>query len=324
MDTPDPFLFCVYHKDNYPAGDAKLQAPRRGNGQDFDPAAPYRMYHGSRVPGFPQHPHRGFETITATMEGLIDHTDSEGNGGRYGDGDLQWMTAGAGVVHAEMFPLVKQSAPNPLRFFQLWLNLPRKDKMAKPAFVMHWAPEVPKVRTADGLASTTVFAGTFHGTAPLAPPPRSYASSADAEVAVWFVEMEPGGKVALPPASTSTVNRRMYVVEGSAARVATTGGDEKVPGKYLADLDAGQEVTLIAEGDDPVHVLVLQGAPIGEPVVQHGPFVGNTREDIVAAFSDYRETGFGGWPWPRDDHVFGADKGRFALVGGSETTPPDL
>ena len=95
LDTPDPFLFCVYHYDNYPAGDKDMQAPKRGNGADFNPNAPYRMYHGDRVPGFPQHPHRGFETITATITGLIDHTDSLGNAGRYGDGDLCWMTAGS-------------------------------------------------------------------------------------------------------------------------------------------------------------------------------------------------------------------------------------
>jgi len=85
-----------------------MQAPRVWNGADFDPSAPYRMYHGDRIPGFPQHPHRGFEMITATIEGLIDHTDSKGNGGRYGNGDLQWMTAGLGIVHGEMFPLVNQ------------------------------------------------------------------------------------------------------------------------------------------------------------------------------------------------------------------------
>lgn len=80
--TPDPFLFVVYHNDRFPPGDSKMQAPRRGNGADFDPGAAYRMYHGDRVPGFPQHPHRGFETVTATIDGVIDHSDSHGNAGR--------------------------------------------------------------------------------------------------------------------------------------------------------------------------------------------------------------------------------------------------
>ncbi|RYH21789.1 pirin family protein [archaeon] len=136
METLDPFLFCVYHKDYYPAGDEKMRAPRRGDGADFDSRAPYRMYHGDEIPGFPQHPHRGFETLTATLEGLTDHSDSQGNAGRYGNGDLQWMTAGKGVVHGENFPLINKDKPNTLKLFQIWLNLPRKSKMVDPAFVM--------------------------------------------------------------------------------------------------------------------------------------------------------------------------------------------
>ena len=113
--TPDPFLFCVYHVDDYPAdASGKMEAPLAGNGADFDPQNPYRMYHGDKVPGFPAHPHRGFETVTATVFGLIDHADSVGNAGRYGDGDVQWMTAGEGVVHGEMFPLVNSDRPNTL------------------------------------------------------------------------------------------------------------------------------------------------------------------------------------------------------------------
>ena len=96
--TPDPFLFAVYHLDFYPGGDDLMQPPRRGNGQDFSGSIKdrngnaYRMYHGERVPGFPQHPHRGFETITVTLQGVIDHADSLGNAGRYSGGDCQWMT----------------------------------------------------------------------------------------------------------------------------------------------------------------------------------------------------------------------------------------
>ena len=119
--TADPLLFCVYHKDEYPQGNGKMEAPFAGNGSDFAPDQPYRMYHGSHVPGFPRHPHRGFETITATLDGIIDHADSEGNGGRYGQGDLQWMTAGKGIVHSEMFPLIETDKPNHTRFFQIWL-----------------------------------------------------------------------------------------------------------------------------------------------------------------------------------------------------------
>ena len=159
FQTPDPFLFAVYHDDKYPPGDGQMRAPRTGNGADFDPSREYRMYHGERVPGFPQHPHRGFETITATMEGLVDHTDSVGNAGRYGQGDVQWMTAGKGIVHGEMFPLVNDDAPNPLRLFQIWLNLPARSKMVDTAFVMHWAEDVQSVTDTDAGYELVVWAG---------------------------------------------------------------------------------------------------------------------------------------------------------------------
>ena len=108
--TRDPFVFCVYHNDRYPAGNdeqgpaASLAGRRIGN--DFTIRDGWRMYHGDVVPGFPQHPHRGFETVTVVRQGLVDHSDSMGAAGRYGRGDTQWMTAGSGVQHAEMFPLV--------------------------------------------------------------------------------------------------------------------------------------------------------------------------------------------------------------------------
>jgi len=117
-------------------GDDLMQAPRKGNGADFDPSGPYRMYHGDRIPGFPQHPHRGFETVSCTLNGLVDHSDSCGNAGRYGHGDLQWMTAGKGIVHGELFPMINRNSQNIVRLFQIWLNLPAKSKMADPDFVM--------------------------------------------------------------------------------------------------------------------------------------------------------------------------------------------
>ena len=110
--TQDPFLFCVHHEDFYPKGDVNL-APAvslsgRNIGNDFQIKDGFRMYHGRTVPGFPAHPHRGFETITVVRKGLVDHADSAGGAGRYGNGDVQWMTAGKGLQHSEMFPLINQ------------------------------------------------------------------------------------------------------------------------------------------------------------------------------------------------------------------------
>jgi redox-sensitive bicupin YhaK (pirin superfamily) len=161
----DPFLFAVHHVDHYPVGNDAMEVPgKRGNGADFNLKAPFRFYHGDKIPGFPQHPHRGFETITATVEGVIDHSDSLGSCGRYGNGDLQWMTAGKGVVHGEMFPLVNNDKPNPCRLFQIWINLPPKDKMVNPEYVIHWHENIPKVVSeSSGFSRVTVWAGTYKG-----------------------------------------------------------------------------------------------------------------------------------------------------------------
>src|SRR5512137_2154894 len=115
-ETIDPFLFCVYHDDAYPRGNAQLgpEASLAGRqlGQDFAGTDGWRMYHGTTVPGFPAHPHRGFETVTIARRGLIDHSDSLGAKARFGGGDVQWLTAGRGIVHSEMFPLLDAAAPN--------------------------------------------------------------------------------------------------------------------------------------------------------------------------------------------------------------------
>src|SRR6185369_8512859 len=135
--TEDPFLFCVYHQDAFPPGNERLgpaaSLAGRNIGQDFEGKDGWRMYHGDVVPGFPQHPHRGFETVTIVRTGYIDHWDSLGATARFGMGDVQWLTAGAGVVHSEMFPLLDANQPNPLELFQIWLNLPARDKLVAPS-----------------------------------------------------------------------------------------------------------------------------------------------------------------------------------------------
>src|SRR5262245_27468134 len=159
--TPDPFLFCVHHDDAYPAANHAFgpAAPLAGRniGSDFAQKDGWNMYHGDVVPGFPQHPHRGFETVTIVRRGLIDHSDSLGATARFGGGDVQWLTAGKGIVHSEMFPLVEREKPNPLELFQIWLNLPSSDKMVSPYFSMLWNEKVPRVK-ADGV-EVAVIAG---------------------------------------------------------------------------------------------------------------------------------------------------------------------
>jgi quercetin 2,3-dioxygenase len=309
----DPFLFCAHHDDPYPAGNARLgpaaSLAGRNLGQDFDAANGWRMYHGQVVPGFPSHPHRGFETVTIVRRGLVDHSDSLGAAARYGHGDVQWLTAGQGIVHAEMFPLLESSGPNPLELFQVWLNLPAVDKFAEPHFSMFWKSSIPQrvIKDAAGKSSeVTVIAGQFQDAVPNQPPPRSYASRKDAHVAIWTLRLDPHAKLTLPAAPEGT-NRKLYYFRGGRLRI---NGEPLASGhaaQILAHLPAQLE-----NGAEESELLMLQGRPIGEPVVQNGPFVMNTRAEIQQAYQDFRATRFGGWPWQSDDPVHGADRQHFA------------
>jgi redox-sensitive bicupin YhaK (pirin superfamily) len=303
--TLDPFLFCVHHNDRYPAGNEQMgpAAPLAGRdlGQDFGGKDGWSMYHGRVVPGFPQHPHRGFETVTIVRQGLIDHSDSLGATARFGGGDVQWLTAGRGISHSEMFPLVHREHGNPAELFQIWLNLPRADKMVAPHFTMLWHESIPLVKT-DGV-EVSVIAGKLGDTTPLAPPPSSWGARAESDLAIWTLKLQPGARFTLP---ASQSRRMLYFFVGSALTV----GGEKLPGRHAVELD-NQAVTL-ENGPDAGEILILGGRPINEPVVQYGPFVMNTRAEIQEAFSDYQRTRFGGWPWPADDPVHARDERRFA------------
>jgi redox-sensitive bicupin YhaK (pirin superfamily) len=318
--TPDPFLFCVHHDDAYPAGNAELgpasSLDGRPLGSDFSRRNGFSMYHGEVVPGFPSHPHRGFETVTIVRRGLVDHADSMGAAARYGQGDVQWLTAGRGIVHAEMFPLLERAAPNPLELFQIWLNLPSQSKFATPHFSMFWRDMIPRALERDAAGRTTeisVIAGALGGHQPAAPPPSSYASRAAAEVAIWTLKLAPNAEFSLPPSSAGN-HRMLYFFRGTSLNVA----GRNIPARHSLDLRSDARVQL-SNGPTESELLMLQGRPIGEPVVKRGPFVMNTQAEIQQAFADYRATGFGGWPWPRQDPVLGTDPARFARHADGRT-----
>ncbi|MBL8378873.1 MAG: pirin family protein [Burkholderiales bacterium] len=311
--TIDPFLFCVYHDDAYPAADAQMR-PRaslagRAIGQDFSRKDGWSMYHGRQVPGFPSHPHRGFETVTIVRTGLIDHSDSLGAAARFGQGDVQWLTAGRGIVHAEMFPLLSEERANPLELFQIWLNLPARSKMAPPHFTMLWGPDIPRLEARDGALTTVdVIAGRLPGVvAPPAPPPDSWASQAEGDVAIWTLRMQPGARWSLPAAAGQGTRRMLYWFAGNQVTI-----DGRKFAQHAAIELSGSAEIAIANGDAASEFLLLQGRPIAEPVAQYGPFVMNTREEIMQTMADYQRTGFGGWPWDADDPVHGRDPRRFA------------
>ena len=312
--TYDPFLFCVHHRDDFPAGDERM-APKaslagRRIGMDFEGKDGWSMYHGDVVPGFPRHPHRGFETVTVARRGFIDHSDSLGATARFGHGDAQWMTAGAGVVHSEMFPLVETDAGNPTELFQIWLNLPREDKLVEPHFAMLWSESIPRARSTDDAGRATdvrVIAGKLAEHVAPPPPPSSWAARPDTEVAIWSIRMDPGATWTLPAASAG-LNRAVYFFRGSRMRMA--GRDIPPSAGVKVTSDAAIE---LENGDDEAELLLLQGKPIGEPVVQHGPFVMNAPAEIKQAILDFHRTEFGGWPWSSDGPVHPREAGRFAV-----------
>ena len=312
--TSDPFLFCVHHDDAYPEGNERM-GPKasladRNMGSDFAGIDGWRMYHGTEVPGFPQHPHRGFETITVVRKGLIDHADSLGATGRFGGGDVQWMTAGSGIVHSEMFPLLKADAPNRAELFQIWINLPAEHKLVPAHYKMLWRDEIPTVEDVDDAGRTTrvtVIAGSYGGAVPPSPPPHSWASREGSDVSVWAIELEAGARWQLPAAKAG-INRRLYFFAGGELRVA----GQSIPLNHGATMDPELPASLEAGSDRPVEVLLLEGRPIGEPVAHYGPFVMNTQAELRQAMADYQRTRFGGWPWDRDDPVHPREAGRFA------------
>lgn len=313
-ETADPFLFCVHHDDRYPAGNDALgpAAPLAGRklGQDFEAKDGWRMYHGRSVPGFPQHPHRGFETVTLVRRGCIDHSDSMGAAARYGSGDVQWLTAGRGMQHAEMFPLLRQDRGNPLDLFQIWLNLPAVDKMAEPNFAMFWSEDIPRVAAAPGSGvpdvEVTLVAGALGTAQPPAPPARSWAARSDSDVAIWVIRLRPGAQWVLPPARPGS-NRRLYHFHGSGLRIA----GQAIADRSLVEL-VPDAAALLEAASGESELLLLQGRPIGEPVAHYGPFVMNTAAELQQAIADYQRTQFGGWPWPAADPVHERGAGRYA------------
>ena len=313
-ETADPFLFCAYHDDAYPKGDGQMgpQASLAGRdiGQDFSRKDGWSMYHGDAVPGFPAHPHRGFETVTVVRKGLIDHSDSLGAAARFGRGDAQWLTAGGGVVHSEMFPLLDAEQDNPLELFQIWLNLPGDDKLVPPHFTMLWGEDIPQRTFIDAAGRTTVatvVAGELEGNRAPSPPPRSWASRSDTEVAIWSLRLSAGARWTLPRAAGSGTVRNLYFFAGPAVTIGTHVQKSHAAIEVMASADLE-----IRAGDGECEILLLQGRPIGQPVAQYGPFVMNTRAEIEQAFADYRRTQFGGWPWPTNDPVHPRAEGRFA------------
>jgi quercetin 2,3-dioxygenase len=314
-EPQNPFLFCVHHEDFLPAGNSEM-APDpslllgRQIGSDFVVKDGFRMYHGDKIPGFPAHPHRGFETVTVVRRGMVDHADSKGASGRYGGGDVQWMTAGSGLQHSEMFPLLNSKKENTLELFQIWLNLPSKSKMVEPDYKMLWSEDIPNADFKDNSGyrtNVTIIAGELAGGKPPSPPRNSWAADPENDVAIWNIRMEANAKWKVPPASKD-LSRSFYFFKGESL----IASGENVDSYHAIDVVSDEEI-LLENGNSESFILMLQGKPIDEPVVKYGPFVMNTKEEIQQAFIDYQKDNFGGWPWKDSGQVHPREKGRFAI-----------
>lgn len=309
--TQDPFLFCAYHKDHFPKGDGNLgvnaSLDGRNIGSDFVEKDGFRMYHGTKVPGFPRHPHKGFETITLIKEGFIDHADSLGRGGRYTSGDCQWMTAGRGIEHSEMFPMVYDDKENFLEIMQIWINLPRKNKEVDPGYIIYKGEEVPIVKPNDKV-TIKLYAGVFGEVQAQKAPKDSWAKDMSHQVAVWLIEIEKDGEFIIPSSKGEDINRSLYFYQGEDVQL----NEHLLKVNTGVDLISSKEIKLQAK-NKKASFLFLQGKAINEPVAQHGPFVLNSREDLIKAFEDYQKNGFDKWTWSSSAATHGKEAKRFAI-----------
>jgi hypothetical protein len=227
--------------------------------------------------GAPDHPHRGFETVTYMLRGRLEHRDSAGNAGSLGPGDVQWMTAGAGVVHSEMPAAAFQRTGGRMHGFQLWVNLPRRDKMMAPRYQDVPAARIPVVRSAEGI-TVKVIAGEALGA-------RAVIDTRTPIMCLHFT-LAPGARVVQPV--PHDWNAFAYVFDGRGL----AGKDDRLVSDGQAAIFAtdGEGVALAApaSAQAPLEVLLVAGLPLREPVARYGPFVMNTREEIVQAVEDFR------------------------------------
>ncbi len=250
--------------------------PTRG----FNHADPFLMldemgpveYAPGEAIGAPDHPHRGFETVTYILEGEAEHADSAGHRGKIGPGDVQWMTAGRGIVHAEMPSRAMRDSGGRMHGFQLWVNLPARDKMMAPRYQEIPRAKIPSATTPDGLATVHVIAGEALGC--------SAVIETRTPIAYQHWRFDAGVSLDVPIPTDHTAY--VYVFDGSLS----VGGSVLDAGQ-LAVLGQGSGVAFAATGK--AQALLLSGVPIREPVVQYGPFVMNTEREIEQAISDYRQ-----------------------------------
>lgn len=243
----------------------------------LDYAAPVQFEATSHRRGVGQHPHRGFETVTIVYDGEVEHRDSTGEGGVIGPGDVQWMTAGSGILHEEFHSADFARQGGPFEMVQLWVNLPAKDKMTRPGYQAITDAQIPSVPLAENAGRVRVIAGTFEG--------FEGPASTFSPMNVWDIRLQAGKRVELPQADGWTV---LLVVLAGTVQV----NDSVLREKQMVTLSAdGTGVEIEANND--AKLLLLAGEPLNEPVVGYGPFVMNTQAEISEAMADFSKGEFG-------------------------------
>lgn len=244
----------------------------------LDYAGPAAFAAAERPRGVGQHPHRGFETVTIVYQGEVEHRDSTGSGGIIGPGDVQWMTAGGGILHEEFHSHSFTRNGGTMEMVQLWVNLPAKDKMVRPGYQAILAKEIPTVQLPDDAGTLRVIAGNFDG--------REGPAHTYTPLSVWDLAMRANGRLDADIATGWTA--AIVVLRGTLL----VNDSDIARSSQLVTLDRpGDRVTI--EANDEAAFLVLAGEPIDEPVVGHGPFVMNTASEISAAMQDFRSGRFG-------------------------------
>jgi hypothetical protein len=232
--------------------------------------------------GFPSHPHRGFETISYMLTGRMRHQDSHGGAGLISDGGVQWMTAGRGVIHSEM----PEQVDGRMEGFQLWLNLPAKDKMRAPWYRDIQSADIPEFTTPEGVR-VRVISGNSHGVAGAMHRPASEFPADPLYLDLHFPET---GAVFQQSLATR-YNAFLYVYRGTVDVAAAPGQATPVASKKMAILEnAGDGVRLQTSAGAPARALLIAGRPLGEPIAQYGPFVMNTRDELVQAVEDFNNS----------------------------------
>lgn len=247
----------------------------------LDYAGPMDFEPTLRPRGVGQHPHRGFETVTVVYEGEVAHRDSTGESGVIGPGDVQWMTAGRGILHEEFHSPAFTETGGTLRMIQLWVNLPAKDKMTAPGYQAIVDADIPSVALPGGAGRVRVIAGAYGGKTG---PARTFTP-----INVWDVRLVQGGRVTFD--LTDGHSTALAVLTG---RVAVNGGQAVDDAKLVVLDRKGTGLTLEAEADTTV--LLLSGEPIDEPIVGYGPFVMNSEAEIRQAVDDFNKGRFGATP----------------------------